>query len=143
MGAGLTQPDESIEVIRERLRRLEAAVDATGLGLWEWDVRTGVLTWNARNRELFGVVPDRPLVIQDYAGLVHPEDRDLIRDTYIATADRPDGGDFSIEYRTLHAPGGKTRWVLTRGRVMKDADGARLVVGSTIDITDRKTACIV
>ncbi|MBL8771084.1 MAG: histidine kinase, partial [Phenylobacterium sp.] len=35
---------------------------------------------------------------------------------------------------------GRTRWVLTRGRVLRDGTGARLVVGSTLDITDRKAA---
>jgi len=35
---------------------------------------------------------------------------------------------------------GKSRWVLTRGRVIADADGVRMAVGSNLDITDRKTA---
>jgi len=131
---------ESIEGLRERLRRLEAAVEATGLGLWEWDVRSGALTWNARNRELYGVVHDRPLTIDDYADLVHPEDRAAMGEAYREVSARPDGGVFSIEHRTLAAPGGKPRWVLTRGRVLKDADGVRLAVGSNLDITDRKTA---
>ncbi|MBU1377420.1 MAG: PAS domain S-box protein [Alphaproteobacteria bacterium] len=131
---------ESIEGLRERLRRLEAAVEATGLGLWEWDVRGGALTWNDRNRELYGVPHDRPLVIDDYLELVHPEDRDVVRAAYRAARDQPDGGVFSTEHRTLSAPDGKPRWILTRGRVLKDAEGVRMAVGSNLDITDRKTA---
>lgn len=134
------EDDESVDALRERLRRLEAAVDATGLGLWEWDVRNDTLTWNARNRELFGVPADRPIAIQDFSGFVHPEDRAVVTAAYRSAADKPDGGTFSAEYRTLFAPDGKARWVLTRGRVMKDADGARLVVGSNLDVTDRRTA---
>lgn len=140
LGAGVAYEDESIEALRERLRRLEAAVEATGLGLWKWDIRTGELTWNDRNRELFGVPPDRPLRIEDYAPLVHPEDREHLRNAYRKAAEEPDGGSFSIEYRTLYEPDGKARWVQTRGRILKDENGASLVVGSTLDVTDRKTA---
>jgi PAS domain S-box-containing protein len=134
------EDDESVDSLRERLRRLEAAVDATGLGLWEWDVRRDTLTWNTRNRELFGVSADQPIAIQHFTGFVHPEDRELVREAYRSAADKPDGGSFSAEYRTLIEPDGKARWILTRGRVMKDAEGARLVVGSNLDISDRKSA---
>ncbi|WP_296595194.1 HWE histidine kinase domain-containing protein [Phenylobacterium sp.] len=128
------------EALRERLRRLEAAVEATGLGLWEWDVRSGALTWNDRNRQLFGVSHDRPLTIQHYPELVHPEDREIVREAYLAASEQADGGLFSIEHRTRPGPDGKWRWILSRGRVLKDRDGVRMAVGSNLDITDRKTA---
>jgi PAS domain S-box-containing protein len=131
---------EAIQSLRERLRRLETAIEATGLGLWEWDVRSGKLTWNARNRELFGVEHDKSLTIQDYPELVHPEDLELVRAVYREAREQPEGGFFSMEHRTLVAPGGKARWVLQRGRVIKDAEGVRMAVGSTLDITDRKGA---
>lgn len=126
--------------MRERLARLETAVDVTGLGLWEWDVRGGVLTWNQRNRDLFGVTHQNPLTIDDYAALVHPDDREVVRTAYVEASERPEGGDFAMEYRTLFEPEGKTRWLMARGRVTKDAEGVIRAVGSNIDITDRKTA---
>lgn len=142
LGARLAERDDDVDIatLRERLSRLEAAVDATGLGLWEWDVRSGGLTWNARNRELFGVARDEPLTIEDYPDLVHPDDRELVRASYRAATDPPQGGVFSMEHRTRPAADGKPRWLSVRGRVIKDAEGVRLVVGSTLDVTDRKTA---
>lgn len=131
---------EGIEALRERLRRLEAAVDATGLGLWELDVRTGQMIWNARNRELFGVTHDRPLTIDEYAELVHPDDRQLVQEAYRRAAEGPEDAHFSVEHRSRPGPEGKWRWILTRGRLLKDADGVRMAVGSNLDINDRKTA---
>lgn len=131
---------EPSEDLRERLRRLEAALEASAVGLWEWDVRTGVVTWNRRNRELFGVEHDRPLTIDDYRELVHPDDRDSLGASYREAADKPDGGSFLLEYRTAPDREGASRWVQQRGRVLKDADGVALVVGASVDITDRKTA---
>ena len=129
-----------MEALRERLRRLEAAIDVTGLGLWEWDVRTGELVWNTRNRELYGVTHNRPLTIQDYTDLVHPDDRERVIAAYRRAVEDPGTADFVIEHRTAHQPDGKTRWIQWRARFLKDDDRLRCVVGSTLDITDRKTA---
>lgn len=131
---------ESDEDLRERLRRLEAALDASGLGMWEWDVRTGAVTWNRRNRELFGVTHDRPLTIEDYSELVHDGDREILSTAYREASAEPDGGNFLFEYRTAPDAEGAPRWVQQRGRVLKDAEGVALVVGVTLDVTDRRTA---
>lgn len=131
---------DEIALLRERLRRLEAQAEATGLGLWEWDVPSGELTWNRRNRELFGVEHDGPLTIADYPALVHPDDQGVAGAAYQDARDRPEGGLFTMEHRTRVAPDGKPRWLSVRGRVIKDAEGVRRVVGSTLDVTDRRTA---
>jgi two-component sensor histidine kinase len=81
-----------------------------------------------------------PLTIDDYPDLVHPDDREVMSKAYQEASERPDGGVFSSEHRTLPSPGEKPRWILTRGRVLKDAHGVRMAVGSNLDITDRKTA---
>jgi two-component sensor histidine kinase len=44
-----------------------------------------------------------------------------------------------MEYRAV-APNGQARWILTRGRVITDATGPALVVGTTLDNTDRHEA---
>jgi len=137
---GVSDDKDDLDALRERLRRLEAAVDATGLGLWEWDVRTGELVWNDRNRELFGVTHAGPLTIEDYPELVHPDDREVVREAYLRAREGPEDSLFGMEHRTRPRPDGKSRWILTRGRLLKDADGVRMAVGSNLDITDRKTA---
>jgi PAS domain S-box-containing protein len=134
-----TQP-EPIHALRERVRRLETAIDVAGMGLWEWDVRAGRIVWNQRNRELFGVTDDAPLTVERYLELVHPDDREVVRQAYRSAAKRPGGGDYVIEHRTAFEPGGKARWLQSRGRISKDADGVRRAVGSTLEITDRKIA---
>ncbi len=127
--------------LQEQRRRLQSAVDATGLGLWEWDPRGGSLNWTDRNRELFGLESGEPVSIQRYMDeLVHPDDRDAIAASYQAAADKPEGGHFLIEHRTRVEPDGKPRWLQARGRVVKDAEGVRLVVGATLDISERKAA---
>jgi PAS domain S-box-containing protein len=126
--------------LAEQRRRLEVAVEATGLGLWDWDVRSGALKWSDRNRELFGLKPGQPITVEQYMQLVHPDDRDGLREAYRQAAQQPEGGDFLYEHRTVHRPGGKTRWLQCHGRVARDADGVTVAVGTNLDISARKAA---
>ena len=129
-----------MKALQDRLRRIETAVEATGLGLWEWDIASGALAWNASNRALFGVTHEAPLAIQDFAALVHPDDREIITAAYAKVAETPDGGVFTGEFRTAVEPGGRARWVQMCGRLIREPGAAGLVVGGNLDITDRKVA---
>lgn len=133
----ITDARQAAEDLRDQRRRLEAAVEATGLGFWEWDVRNDQVVWSERNCELFGLArDDGVMTIERYQTLVYPDDREIVRRTYLET--REHGGDFVVEHRIVAPPGGSVRWVQARGRVVKDEDGVRLVVGTTLDISERK-----
>jgi PAS domain S-box-containing protein len=136
----ITDARRASEELKEQRRRLEAAVEATGLGLWEWDLRSGALTWTDRNRELFGLPPGAAVDITRYQELVHPDDRATIAEVYRVTSEKTDGGDFVFEHRTVCQPDEKPRWLQARGRVIKDEGGVKLVVGATLDITERKAS---
>lgn len=118
------------------LERLELALDASGIGSFDWHPVTGELIWDDRLCRLFGVDPgtfDRRIETF-YAGL-HPADRDRVRqaiDTAVAEV-----GEFRAEYRIVR-PDGTVRWVEARGRVLADADGrAERLIGVAADVTDR------
>lgn len=119
-------------------RRLELAIEATGLGLWEYRIDTGELYWSRRTRELYGMAPDEPIDYAGYQQRVHPDDREHSQAIY-RTALTPEGGDFSFEHRILMADG-EVRWVLAHGRVVSEGGAPVLVTGTSLDITARKEA---
>jgi PAS domain S-box-containing protein len=136
----VTDRREMAADLEEQRRRLEVAVEAAGLGFWEWEVDTGKVAWSEQNKALFGLAPDAQLTVQRYLEMVHPEDRDAVRSAFLAARDRPEGGDYAIEHRIVTASG-EPRWILVHARVANGADGAaRLVVGTSLDITERKAA---
>ena len=127
------------ELIEQR-RRLAVAVDATGLGFWEWDVEADRIAWSDRNKHLHGLSPEAEVTIASYVALVHPDDVAAVLNAFEAAREKPSGGDYSIEHRIV-APDGETRWLLSHARVANTVDGqTRLVVGTTLDITERKAA---
>lgn len=126
------------EELRDQRRRLQMAVEATGLGFWEWDPAADQVTWSERNKALFGLPADAgPLDIRRYMELVHPDDLPKVQAIYLATETMNDGGDFSVEHRTAGSAG-DVRWIQIHGRVLKDNGEARLVVGTSLDVTERR-----
>ncbi len=121
----------------EAARRLglELAVEAGGVGTFDWELGTGALAWDDHLRDVFGVEDrDLPLTIDDFYAAVHPGDRDRVRSELERTVRGE--ADFDSEYRVV-LPDGRHRWVAARGRILADRTGrpARLI-GAAQDTTD-------
>ena len=120
-------------------QRLDLAVEAAGLGLWEYDVRTERSVWSDRTKALYGLPPEAEIDYDTWFGsLIHPDDRADMEAAYQAAVERLDG-TFSVEHRTL-APDGAVRWVLAHGRVVRDELGPVRVLGTVLDVTERQEA---
>jgi PAS domain S-box-containing protein len=127
-----------LDITEERVvqRRLALALEATGLGLWEYQVETGELYWSRRTRELYGLGPDDEVNFEVFKTRVHPDDRDVSLKA-LNDAMTPQGGDFVYEHRVAR-PDGAIVWVLAHGRVLAEGGKPWLVVGTSLDITARK-----
>jgi PAS domain-containing protein len=101
--------------------RWELAIDAAGVGSFDWDLRTGELVWDARLLALFGYAPDEfGRTIEDFNARVHPEDLPRVGANLQHAVDAC--GTVDMEYRIV-LPDGATRWIAARGRAMADDDG--------------------
>jgi PAS domain S-box-containing protein len=133
---GGTNPDAELRASEERLR---LALDASSDGLWDADLRTGVVYRSARWAETVGARPGEiPPDLDGFKRIVHPDDLDRVMEDIHA---HENGKTRSIdsEFR-LASRYGETNWIRGRGRVVeRDADGAPLrVIGTISDITQRK-----
>jgi protein-histidine pros-kinase len=140
-GAGvplMSASDPSPEASAERLR---LALEASGDGLWDWDLARAKLYTSPRCAELIGAAPGDVAPTADGWWLrVHPADRDGLRAALVAHL-RGATPRFERELRVLCADGGR-RWVLLRGAVAaRDERGrARRMVGTAGDVTERRAA---
>ena len=56
--------------------RLELAVEAGGLGFWDWDLTTGTFYFNPRCSTMLGYAPgELPMGLATLRPIIHPEDR--------------------------------------------------------------------
>jgi two-component system, cell cycle sensor histidine kinase and response regulator CckA len=130
-------PASSGNNARESTEWLRRALAAGRLGTWEWDIRSGVVTWS---REVLGVfgVNDFGGTLPAWTELVHPSDREFTKLALERTVRDPASSDFRIEHRALW-PSGKVVWVEGRGQVQRSATGEALaIIGIVQDVTQRK-----
>ncbi len=108
------------------------------LGVWDYDLRTGVFTASETWHELRGLPADSVIDVtnDDWLERIHPDDRDNLM---AALLGQIEGGENSIvtQYRHIH-PDGHWLWILGRASVVEqDADGQPLrIIGTDTNISD-------
>ena len=117
--------------------RLQAALDATGVGIVDWDLRAERATLTETARVIMGL-PEGQLeaTAADIRGCIHPDDYERMRANF--HLERLFGRARSHEYRVKH-PDGTVRWVSSRGRMTMDDHGdvvRRLSI--MMDVTERR-----
>ena len=123
----------------ESEERLRLAVNNAEIGFWDVDVVNDVLIWPPRTKAMFGISPGVPVTMQDFYDGLHPEDREVTAQAYAAAADPDRRALYDVDYRTIGKEDGIVRWVAAKGRgVFDDQDRCVRVVGTAIDITERK-----
>jgi PAS domain S-box-containing protein len=128
----LSGPHASLES-EERLR---LALDAGRMGTWEWDLRTGGMSWSEGLERIFGLAPGAfGGTLEAFRKAVHAEDRDLVARALEEAA--RGGRETHLEFRILH-PDGALRWVECWGRVHTEAGRPPVLVGLCADRTERK-----
>src|SRR3546814_6408002 len=61
--------------LRESEDRLRLAVEATGLGTWDYGLSTGTLNWSDRCKSMFGLPPKTEMSYQLFLDQIHPDDQ--------------------------------------------------------------------
>ncbi|MBS0641559.1 MAG: PAS domain-containing protein, partial [Proteobacteria bacterium] len=126
--------------LRAGEERLRLATEAGGVGIFDWDLRTGALLWDERLRSLWGVVPDAPLTIDAFYGGLHPEDVPRLQAILAAALDPAGSGDYQAEFRVIHGADGSERIISAHGRATFENGTAVRMVGTGVDVTTRRQA---
>jgi PAS domain S-box-containing protein len=112
--------------------RAELAIDAAGIGTFDWDLVTGRLAWDARLIAMFGYDPATfEQSIEAFNARLHPDD--LPRVTEALQGAIATHGEYESDYRIV-LPDGDTRWITARGKAIGSGAATR-VVGVAYDVT--------
>lgn len=112
----------------------QLAVDAAGVGAFDWNLQTGQLRYDDRLLDLFGLdVSTFGGTIEAFQESVHPDDRERISEALSSAI--ASCGVYDAEYRIV-LPDGDHRWVGARGRAIAGPDGSAVrVLGAAFDTT--------
>jgi diguanylate cyclase (GGDEF)-like protein/PAS domain S-box-containing protein len=120
--------------IKDEYQRFLIATGGLGDGVWDLDLATETVHLSNRWKEMLGFAPHEiEDSLESWLNRVHQEDLTRLR----AIIDASIAGEVSVieqRYRMM-TKGGDYRWMLTRGEVVKDADGRAIrVVGRQTDV---------
>ncbi len=121
--------------------RIEATLGVADVGTWNWDLTTDLVLADANMARIFSMptADTAGSSSRKYFEKVHVEDRDGILAAR-ALAMASEGGQYESDYRVRQRDG-SLRWVTSRGRLERDANGQPVrFQGVVIDITERKAA---
>jgi serine phosphatase RsbU (regulator of sigma subunit)/PAS domain-containing protein len=115
------------------------AIDAAGIGTFDWDLVTGRLAWDDQLIEMFGYdVEGFDQSIEAFNARLHPDDLPRVSEALRGCIETC--GEFESEYRVV-LPDGETRWVHARGRALCGPDGvAERLLGAAYDTTGERSA---
>ena len=138
LGALYTDLRRYVRQLDMAAERHDMATRAAAIGVWEWDPRTDDLFIHPHLKRLLGYDDQEIANSTDgWTRHYHPEDVEKVLQSARACV-RGESASLEVEHRMMHRDG-STRWLLTRGAPMRgEVDRSVKLVGTCIDVTERK-----
>lgn len=142
---GLFGTSQDITVYKQQemaLRASEALVRETQrlarLGSWQWHLQTNQVALTEELCEILGVATEQISTLEDFWGLVHPDDRPRVEQLTARSVGQQDS--FEVEFRIL-TPAGIEKHVVSHSHAVCDPQGRVMQRFATVqDITERVLA---
>ena len=132
---------DAANALRATDQRLRLAAEITGVGVWEWNLESNLVLWDAQMFRIYGLPPtsDNLVPYATQRNAILPEDRPqqdlLLKDALLSL------GRSSREFRIRRADDGTQRHIRSVERVQTDSQGkATSVIGTILDISESKTS---
>ncbi len=132
----ITDRKRAEEQVREREALLSLTLSAANLGLWDWNLHTGLITGDQRWRTMRGLPPDAPGA--PWTDDLEPED--VLQVTTEVTRHTAEPGTPFDATICIRRPHEKDRWLRALGKVVRfDASGQPMrMLGVSIDVTGQR-----
>ncbi len=130
----ITERKAADEVLRRIQEQLEEAQRIGHMGSWDYDMRTGVVTWSEETYRIQEVDPaTEPASFEMFLGLIHPDDRVRVADTYQRSVEQHT--PYETRYRIV-TRSGRTRYLHVRGETQYVQDQPVRSIGMVLDETE-------
>lgn len=133
----VTSRQQTQAALQKSEERLRLSLKAGQMGIWDWNILTGELTWSDTLERLHGLVPGTFAgTFAAFVEFVHPEDRDSLNRAIAQSLEQKT--DFELEFRVVW-PDSSTHWISGKGQVFGDETGnAVRTIGVGTDISARQ-----
>jgi|GEM_PF-922941 len=131
----ITERKRAENALRASDERLNLALAASRMGVWEWDIQTHTAFWSQECYDILGI-KGFDGTLESFRNSLHPDD--VADVTAAAIRSLSEFTDYSIEFRIAPSDD-EVRWLRSLGRATYDEEGNPLrLTGTVQDITERK-----
>ena len=136
--AGMIERSRVEQALWRSEERFELAVQATDIGIWDWDLRSNALHFSTHWKQILGYEDDEiEGRVEEWIVRLHPEDKDRALAT-VREFLEGNRSTYELVHRLRHKDG-SYRWILARGGMVRDEAGKPCrFVGSHLDISEQK-----
>ena len=135
----ITDLKQAEAALNQSQERLQLALEASGDGLWDWNIATHEVYFSPRYLEILGYAADEvPFSFDAWESLIHADDKAWVFDKLSAHL-RDNSIPYAFDYRAK-TKSGEWKWVANFGKVVAyDEQGnPQRMTGMHKDISDRK-----
>ncbi|MCX6218633.1 sensor histidine kinase [Spirosoma sp.] len=137
----ISERKKHLEVVQRERLRLDNIIRSTGVGTWEWDVRSNQVIYDARSLAILGYSSDElgNSQMTTWYGLIHPEDRQA-NELLLQQCLQQKVDFYASECRMLHKDE-RWIWIEIRGKIIEwtEENQPLLMLGTYLDIHERKS----
>lgn len=135
----ITERREAEEANRTALQLLKYSELVGKTGYWKWDVVTKQVSWSEGTYRIFGEAAEGfQGTLEDFLRRVDKEDKERVMETIRKALET---GELTSYEFWIHTPTGERKFIGTTAEPQHDEKGnITLLFGTTIDLTERKTA---
>jgi PAS domain S-box-containing protein len=133
----VTERQTLIEKLQRSDELYKQAQALAHIGNWEWEITANKVTWTDEMFRIYGFEPQsRTINFDNFLPLVHPEDREFVKNETAKSIETAQPNDF---YHRIVTPDGQVKILHARSEVICDSSGKPLKLhGTTQDVTAQK-----
>lgn len=130
---------QELEKTNSKLSSIVSGIEATGIGVFEWDILDGEkVVWDENTHHIFGMeTGDFDGTKKGFEKMIFPEDAEAVKEEILFAVEHLQQQNTS--HRIVRADTGEMRWVSTRRIITRNKEGRPIsMTGVLWDITDEK-----
>ncbi|AVD83962.1 hybrid sensor histidine kinase/response regulator [Pseudomonas sp. SWI6] len=104
------------EALADVEARARIAINAAGMGTWDYRPQEDVLLWDDRCKTLFGLPTDTEMNLEVFYAGIYPDDLQMVRDAVNQALCTDSDGHYRVEFRIALRNGMEPRWLLSSGQ---------------------------
>jgi PAS domain S-box-containing protein len=125
----------SRQKLKEDEEKLNIIIEASDIGILEWDIVAKDFRYSAKYLEIFGYDPSAKVSHQDMLDQIHPDDMP-IREQAFKSAVLSGKINYTVRFILLD---GSIRWIEAKGKMFLNDENVPLkIIGTVRDLTEEK-----